>query len=137
MALERQYQDFWGVSYYEGPFAVREQTWFSDGLDYVYHDFASYHHVVLGTDYENWALVYGCDQYFGFWKGESATLLSRTEFLDGQYVKEAKSLLNSLEYDYIDLWVDPGISCGWEAAPTFDELMIEVMSREPLWSDYA
>jgi hypothetical protein len=51
----------------------------------VYHFLTDYTHVVLGTDYDNYAQVYGCDSYWFFWKTEYATLLSREEFLDAEY----------------------------------------------------
>ena len=45
-------------------------------------------------------------------------------------------MLNSLGYEYNQHWLDPGASCGFEAAPTYEELMISVLEREPYWMDY-
>ena len=81
-------------------------------------------------------MVYGCDQYGLFWKGEYATLLSRTEWLDGRFTGKAKQALSDLDYDYNTNWMDPGSTCGFQAAPTYDELMISVFEHEPLWEDY-
>ena len=32
--------------------------------------------------------------------------------------------------------MEPGSQCGFQAAPTYDELMISVFEHEPLWMDY-
>ena len=51
-------------------------------------------HYVIESDYDNYALVYGCDMYFPFIWGEYATLLSREPFLEYPYVRAAKDTLN-------------------------------------------
>lgn len=137
MAMERQYQNFWGKTKVQGPLAVRERTFLGDGLPHIYHENGQrYHHIILDTDYQNYAVVYGCDQYWGLFKGEYATLLSRTEYVESQYVGKAKNQLNALGYDITENWMDPGKSCGFEAAPTYEDLMISVFEHEPLWMDY-
>jgi hypothetical protein len=92
--------------------------------------------VVLGTDYDNYAQVYGCDSYFFFWKIEYATLLSRKPFLEAEYTSKAKYLLNEVKYDHRLNWDSPGTYCGYEASDTYDEIMISVFDHEPLWTDY-
>jgi hypothetical protein len=51
------------------------------------------HHQILATDYENWAVMYGCDNYFGFFHGRYANLLSRELYLETKYVDAAVKAL--------------------------------------------
>jgi hypothetical protein len=39
-------------------------------------------HYVISTDYDSYAVVYGCDQYLGFTKISYATFLSRSTFAE-------------------------------------------------------
>lgn len=115
---------------------IREKSLFPSGSPHIFKNLRNYRHIVVDTDYENYALVYGCDQYGIFWKGEYATLLSRSEFLDGRYSGKAKSKLYDLDYEYNKYWMEPGTTCGFEAAPSHEELMISLFEHEPLWSDF-
>jgi hypothetical protein len=93
-------------------------------------------HYVISTDYDNYAVVYGCDQY-GLFKISYATLLSRTTFADWSAVTEAKRTLNEIDYPYQKLWVNAGEKCGWGAAITLDEQILNnVFSQPPNWGDY-
>ena len=61
---------------------------------------------VLDTDYDNYAIVYGCDNWFGFWTQE-AWLLSRTPTVSDQLVADVKlKLQQKLKgvYDYDGQW---------------------------------
>lgn len=83
-------------------------------------------HYIIDTDYDNYALVYGCDWYVmpGIWV-EYATLLSREPYLEYPYVRAAKDFLNEVGYAYDAYWMKPGIECGFDAAKTLDEVMVE------------
>jgi hypothetical protein len=39
-------------------------------------------HYIIDTDYDHYALAYGCDNYWGFFYGSYATLLSRDKYLE-------------------------------------------------------
>lgn len=106
MALEREYENMFGTKKYAGPFAIRERNFMSDGLPYAYHSNGKkYHHYVIDTDYEHYALVYGCDQYWGIFYGAYATLMSRADYIDSTYVTKAKNTLFDIGYDYNTNWV--------------------------------
>jgi len=96
-------------------------------------------HIVVDTDYDNYALVYGCTypMPFGipFWNHQYATLLSRHEFLEYPYVKKTKDFLKAREFNY-DNWKKPGVDCGYDAALTLDEVMVRVLDKEPWWPHY-
>ena len=92
--------------------------------------------MVLDTDYDNWAVVYGCDTYYLFFHGYYATLLSREPFADYPYVRAAKDALDIINYDYGNNWVKTGIKCGFDAAKTLDEVMIDIFETPPDWNVY-
>lgn len=94
---------------------------------YIWHDFAQYQHYVIDTDYDNYAVVYGCDTYYLFFHGWYATLLSREKFVEYPYVRAAKDTLDNINYDYGNLWLNKGEMCGFEAAKTLDEVMISIL----------
>jgi len=64
-------------------------------------------HIIVDTDYDNYALVYGClyPWAWGFpmFNVQYATLLSRHEFLEYPYVKKSKDFLKAREFNY-DGW---------------------------------
>jgi hypothetical protein len=92
-------------------------------------------HYVIETDYDNYALVYGCDQYFlPFIWGEYATLLGREPFLEYPYVRAAKDELDRVGYSYDAYWMKPGLECGFDAAKTLDEVMVDQLMLAPDWS---
>ena len=94
MALEREYYNFFGAKEVQGPLAIREDDgWFSDGKTKVDHFWTKLHHYVIDTDYENYAVVFGCDQWFGFWEVSWATLLSRSKTIDTEHTNLAKKAL--------------------------------------------
>lgn len=78
----------------------------------------------MATDYENFAVVYGCDNYFGLFHGRFATLLSRTEYLESEYVDLAVKTLRDYKYDTSFWWVNTGEKCNFEAEESFDQKMI-------------
>lgn len=93
-------------------------------------------HYIIDTDYDNYALAYGCDNYFWVFYGEWATLLSREPFVEYPYVRKAKDKLNYIHYPYDAYWVKPGLQCGFDAAKTLDEMMVDIIQAEPDWSAY-
>lgn len=96
----------------------------------------SYEHIILDTDYENYAITYGCDNYFGLFHGRWASFLTRIEYAEVEYVEIAKKWMRDIEYDYNFWWVQTGEACGWEAAPTSELTMINVFETEPNWNAY-
>jgi hypothetical protein len=79
----------------------------------------TYEHIILETDYHNYAISYGCDDYLlGLFHGRWATLLTRSSYAEVEFVERAKDLMREIEYDYNFWWKQTGESCGWEAAPT-------------------
>jgi hypothetical protein len=83
-------------------------------------------HYIVDTDYDNYALAYGCDQYWLFFYGEWATLLGREPFMEYPYVRKAKDFLDVIEYAYDTNWVKPGLECGFDTAKTLDEVMVDL-----------
>lgn len=103
MKLSRSFvKKFWGWKAKDENISIRRLWIFDTGLDYIFHwnIWGKNQHYVIDTDYETYAIVYGCDQYFGFWQGKYATLLSRTEYLDYGPVRKAKNKLREVGYNY-------------------------------------
>lgn len=139
MSLDRQFvrKLFGWTSYYRN-IEIRQKWLFNNRYDYIYHHklWGKNQHYVIDTDYDNYAVVYGCDQYFGFFYGKYATLLSREKYVEFPYVKAAKDKLKEIDYNAGEKWVKTGIQCGFDAALTPDEVMLSVFEHQPLWSDY-
>lgn len=62
-------------------------------------------------------------------------MLSKEKYTQFPYVLKAQQKLKEIGYDYYD-WVKPGLECGIDSSPAADELMLNLLSRQPLWSDY-
>ena len=73
---------------------------------------------VLATDYDNWALVYGCDTWMGLFYTQEAWLLSRTRTVTDQQVAEIKLILqqkvNHYDYDVQWLKTNQGSDCKYD-----------------------
>lgn len=67
---------------------------------------------------------------------EYAILLSRDKYINADYVEQAKDKLSEIGYDWGRWWVKPSVECGFDAAPTSEEYMIEVFQTEPSWNRY-
>ena len=67
---------------------------------------------VLDTDYDNYSIVYGCDQKFGLWYTETTWLLARTRTVDDSVVENAKNVLrNKVPHYPIDVkWSGDGVT---------------------------
>lgn len=99
---------------------------------------------VVATDYENYALLRGCDRQWwslGILVNDRYTYLSRDKYSDFPYIKAAKDYMRyhvepAISYNTATSWVKSGLKCGFDAAPTHEELMINLLARQPLWSDY-
>ena len=119
---------------------IQKKNLFNDGKAYLNHPWSLYpktQHYVIATDYDHFAIVYGCEEYlFPFGHVKYATLLSRTEFLEYPYVRAAKNFLQGIEYPFGTNWVKPGIDCGFDASLTLDEVMMAVFEHEPWWPHY-
>lgn len=59
-----------------------------------------YSYYIVDTDYDNYAVAYGCDNYFFFLTVEYATLLGREPFMEYPYVRAAKDYLDGINYPY-------------------------------------
>jgi hypothetical protein len=143
MAMEREaVRKFWGWETTEGPYKIQKETLFSDGLYHIYkkerfwNRADKYHHYVIDTDYDNYALVFGCDRLFFFWHYTWVSLLYRSDYAEQKHVAKSKEKLDEIGYDYVNYWVKSGTTCGFDAAPTYDEIMISVFDRAPYWNDY-
>lgn len=92
---------------------------------------------MISTDYDQYAVVYGCDVYLGVFKLSYATLLSRSTYAELPAVTSAKDKLYEIGYPYNQQWVKAGEKCGWDAALTWDEQMVaSIMAQNPTWDDY-
>jgi hypothetical protein len=70
-------------------------------------------------------------------KSEKITYLSRDAYSDFPYIKAAKDFIKTnTTYFHGTSWKKTGIKCGYDAAPTYEELMLQVFARQPYWSDY-
>jgi hypothetical protein len=96
----------------------------------------TFEHMVIDTDYDNYAIVYGCDTYYFFFHGYYATLLSREPYVEYPYVRKAKDKLETIDYDYASYWVKSGLFCGFDAAKTLDEVMLTTFTTDPDWELY-
>lgn len=60
-------------------------------------------HEVLSTDYDNYAVIYGCYSpwwAYGLISFRSINLLSREPFLAAEHVRAAKEALMKVNYNY-------------------------------------
>ena len=79
-------------------------------------------HDVIATDYDNYAVVYGCENWlFNTIHYQHATLLSRKRYLPKQYVAEAKKALRDVDYNY-EQWLNwvPNQSCDYNIQQSDD-----------------
>ena len=106
-------------------------------VPYIQHEWplGKVQHYVYESDYDNWAIIYGCKQFFGFFVSY-ATLLSRKPSLDYRYVKQAQFKLDEINYDHEKLWVETGGFCGFDAQTTPIKEIMNVLSNEPDWDVY-
>jgi hypothetical protein len=137
MKLKRNYLTSW-FGFKRSTFEKTiKPRWFSgNGLPSIYQGWFGNQntHYVIETDYDNYGLVYGCDQWFGFMWVEFATLLGREKFLEYPYVRAAKDKLDIVGYSYDLSWVKPGLDCGFDAAKTLDEVMVDKFMSQPDWA---
>ena len=113
--------------------------WLSDGSNYEFFwwGFAKIHHEIIETDYNNYAIAYGCDNWFGgIIHTRWSSVLSRQPFLSHEYVTAAKTRMEDMNYDFNFWWVKSGQECGFDAAPTAEEIIIKILDTEPNWQNY-
>ena len=55
---------------------------------------------VVDTDYDNWALIYGCDNWFGIFWTDNAWILSRTKTMEQSKIDEVEEKLNAYVFWY-------------------------------------
>ena len=94
-------------------------------------------HYIIDTDYDNYAVAYGCkDFFFGFFHGSFATLLSReTEILD-VYADAVTDFMEDAPYDYSYERVENGSACGFSFEITNVERMTKIFKTKPTLANY-
>lgn len=93
------------------------------------------HHQIIDTDYDNYAIAYGCDNILGgLFHLRWTNLLSREWYLQYEYVRTAKEKVTAINYDWDFWWLKSGKRCGYEPAPTQDDVMIGIFDSAPDWS---
>ena len=82
--------------------------------------------------------MYGCQDIAWGILGhfEWATFMSRVKYADARGVKNAKTKLTAIEYNWSENWMKPGVECGIDAAPTADELFLTMIETKPDFTDY-
>jgi hypothetical protein len=51
-------------------------------------------HIIIDTDYDNYAVAYGCDNYLlGIFHSRWATFLTRIDYAEAEFVEAAKSTM--------------------------------------------
>eukprot|EP00356_Strombidium_inclinatum_P004649 CAMPEP_0170491688 /NCGR_PEP_ID=MMETSP0208-20121228/11199_1 /TAXON_ID=197538 /ORGANISM="Strombidium inclinatum, Strain S3" /LENGTH=194 /DNA_ID=CAMNT_0010767303 /DNA_START=73 /DNA_END=659 /DNA_ORIENTATION=- len=95
----------------------------------VDQDFYPFHsqYQVIDTDYDNYAVVYGCDNHFLFlYHTYSAQLLSKQMWLDEKYLTHAQQKIGELvNYDAKKNWRQrPDPTCGFGVWGDFDEYIV-------------
>jgi hypothetical protein len=91
---------------------------------------------VIATDYENYAVLYGC-QNLNFGKYETfATLLSREETLSSQYADIIEKTLSEYDYQIDSEWINPGKKCGFEMKKSSKQKIVAELNTEPHWDHY-
>ena len=71
---------------------------------------------VIGSDYANYAVIYGCDSWFGFIHTQRSWLLSRTPVISQGSETKSKELMDTKvgdKYDYATKWKNFGTECGF------------------------
>ena len=70
---------------------------------------------VIDTDYDNYAVIYGCENYnFGFQHETYAILLSRTDILGAEPADKAEQTLSKYNYNMVSEMVNAGERCGFD-----------------------
>mmetsp|Transcript_33624 Transcript_33624/g.51830 ORF Transcript_33624/g.51830 Transcript_33624/m.51830 type:complete len:196 (+) Transcript_33624:245-832(+) len=95
-------------------------------------------HEILATDYDNFAIRYGCTDYLGLaFHVQTATLLSRTPHLPEPYVSKAKHALKRVNYWYNVWWGwQFNLGCTYTFEDSGDKKMISMFNNEPTWGKY-
>ena len=86
----------------------------ADGIRWAWNQlFDTVPYQIVETDYDNYAVVYGCeDQFLWIFHYRYATLLSRRTYLEGEYSLKVKRLLvNRFDYPFFNDWTRPGDPC--------------------------
>ena len=146
MKLKRKYKRkfwHWDILWNAFPNIVDKLTWErfynpiffnKDDSDYIKHipypvpffnpvrygNIYTNEHTIIATDYDDYAVVYGCSVVFSIFKFSFATFMSRETNPGSKGLTAAKKKLNEIEYPYVDMWLNSGEECGWGAAPTLD-----------------
>lgn len=63
------------------------------------HDFilakANAYYNIIDTDYENYAVIYACNNYYGITNGQNVWILSRRKILEPQFIERAMKALST------------------------------------------
>ena len=91
-------------------------------------------HNIIATNYADWAIVYGCDDYWGgLWHVSWATFLSRTKHVSASSWIAARQSAEDLGYDASNNWDSPDTDCGFSKDATPDDSFIALLETEPDW----
>ena len=122
---------------------LADKNWYtlaSDGVPYEFSgpfSLVRRHHQIVATDYDNYAIAYGCDNILGgMFHLRWSNLLSREPYLQYEYVRTAKEKVVAINYDWDFWWLKSGKRCGYIPAPTQDDVMIEVFDTIPDWTPF-
>ena len=64
-------------------------------------------HEIIATDYNNYAVIYGCDTPWwglGLFSWRNVNVLSRRKVLESSYMREVKESLMNVDYSY-NFWL--------------------------------
>lgn len=87
---------------------------------------------VLDTDYENYSVVYACDNWLGgIYHSQNAWILSRTPYMTPTVFAKAQSALKAAAGDSVNLedLTFTGLECGWERCST--DSIIDLSIADP------
>jgi hypothetical protein len=143
MFVERKFKHkLWDTENDQPARSITKTNWWdflSDGSNYEFFwwGLAKIHHEIIETDYNNYAIAYGCDNWFGgIIHTRWSSVLSRQPFLSHEHVTSSKTRMEDMNYDFNFWWIKSGQECGFDAAPTAEEIIIKIFNTEPNWSNY-
>ena len=95
-------------------------------------------HEIIATDYENYAVVYECQNLlFNTYHNHYASLLSRNEKISPTYVDLAQRKLLEYGYDIDEEWItDKSDQCEFDGKTSLTTIN-ELFETEPDWEKYS
>jgi len=94
---------------------------------------------IVATDYDNYALTYGCKTILGFIHFDYSTLMSREKSIQERYVTKARAVLSDIGYD-LGSWISDAGECDLitEAPPShyYDPNLEERNAKQDMLAVY-